>query len=132
MTWLHTPFHHGARVKGAGVDCAQFIAAVFNEAGIISDFIVISPYPADWMMHRDEPRFEQELAKYASRVPLKEEEPGDIVTFKWGRSVSHGAIVVKWPQVIHSYIGRGVVLGDLSTEVDLRRRYSGLWSPWNA
>ena len=34
MTWIKTPFHFGARVKGNGVDCAQLIAAVFETCGI--------------------------------------------------------------------------------------------------
>lgn len=33
--WIGTPFHHGARQPGVGVDCAQLIIAAALEAGII-------------------------------------------------------------------------------------------------
>jgi len=36
----------------------------------------------------------------------------DFVVFKFGRAFSHGAIVVEWPLIIHSYIPHGVQLGD--------------------
>ena len=39
-------------------------------------------------------------------------QPADFVVFKFGRAFSHGAIVVNWPAIIHSYIPRGVMLGD--------------------
>ena len=35
LTWLGTPYHHRARVKGAGVDCGQLLAAVFEGAGVL-------------------------------------------------------------------------------------------------
>ncbi len=38
---------------------------------------------------------------------------GDVAVFRFGRTFSHGAIVVEWPVVIHAYwaVGR-VVWGD--------------------
>ncbi len=36
MAWLLTPYHHHARIKGVGVDCVQFLIAVFEECQITS------------------------------------------------------------------------------------------------
>jgi cell wall-associated NlpC family hydrolase len=33
--WLGTPYHHHARVKHAGADCAMFPLAVFQECGVL-------------------------------------------------------------------------------------------------
>lgn len=108
-TWLGTPYHHQARVKGVGVDCAMILADVYHTCGLIP-YIDPRPYPADWHLHRDEERYLGWIARYTHPVDVP--KPGDIALFKFGRCVSHGAIVVEWPLILHSYIGEGVLLGD--------------------
>ena len=53
-------------------------------------------------------------------------QPGDIVLYKIGKCVSHGAIVVEWPTIIHSYIHLGVILQD-GTKGSLARRIAGFF-----
>lgn len=98
-TWLKTPWHHRARVKGAGVDCAQILIAVYAEAGLIDEFDT-GDYPPDWMMHRSQERFLEFVRQYADQVdaPL----PGDLALYFVGRCFSHGAIVTAWPEIIHA------------------------------
>ena len=55
-SWLGTPYHHRACVKGAGVDCAQILIAVYANAGLIQAFDT-GDYPPDWMLHREEERY---------------------------------------------------------------------------
>lgn len=110
MTWLGTPYHHRACVKGAGVDCAQIIKAVFLEVGLIEHFEE-GDYPPDWMQHRSEERYLSFVTDRADLVdtPL----PGDVALYKVGRCFAHGAIVVDWPLIIHaSNRDREVVLAD--------------------
>lgn len=110
MTWLRTPYHHKARIKGGGVDCAQILIAVYAEVGLIEDFDP-GDYPPDWMMHRDEERYLGFVERYAS--PVESPMPGDIVLYKVGRCFSHGGIVVEWPTIIHAWLREGaVVLAD--------------------
>lgn len=98
-TWLKTPWHHRARVKGAGVDCAQILIAIYAEAGLIDEFDT-GDYPPDWMMHRSQERFLEFVRQYADQIeaPL----PGDLALYFVGRCFSHGAIVVEWPSIIHA------------------------------
>jgi cell wall-associated NlpC family hydrolase len=49
-------------------------------------------------------------------------QPGDFVVFRFGRTYSHGAIVVEWPIVIHSYIPHGVLLSDALRDGELLGR----------
>jgi cell wall-associated NlpC family hydrolase len=49
-------------------------------------------------------------------------QPADFVVFKFGRTFSHGAIVIKWPLIIHSYIPHGVMLADALTDAQLISR----------
>jgi cell wall-associated NlpC family hydrolase len=110
MTWLRTPYHHAARVKGAGVDCAMLPAAVYTACGLI-DEPVFDAYPPDWHMHRDAERYLATVLDYAVEIetdPL----PGDLVLWRFGRCFSHGAIVIEWPTVIHAYLRTPVSLSN--------------------
>lgn len=112
--WLNTPYHHKARIQGAGVDCAQLLIGVYAEAGLIDPFDT-GDYPSDWMLHREEERFLLWLERYCDIVnaPL----PGDIAIWRYGRTFSHGAIVIDWPVLIHAWRPAGrVVLGRADEE----------------
>lgn len=114
QTWLGTPFHHEARVKGAGVDCGQFVIAVFENVGLI-EHIETDHYPPDFHLHRDVEWYASNLLAYCDEVNSPDNLlPGDIVLFKIGRVYSHGAIVVDWPWAIHAYVPRGVARFDIN------------------
>jgi cell wall-associated NlpC family hydrolase len=102
MGWLRTPYHHNARVKGAGVDCAQLPAAVYEEAGIISH---IEPdYPSDWHLHRSEELYIQWVDQVGGKpIAVEDAGPGDFIIWRFGRTFSHGAIFVAPPQIIHAW-----------------------------
>lgn len=127
LTWLETPFHHAARLKGFGVDCANLLAAVFGAVGLIPA-VALPVYPADWHIHNDEPRFLLELDNYADRLPDGTlPQPGDIAMFQYGRHTAHAAIVTVWPQIIHAWKDVGKVV---LSEVDsgpLTARLTGFW-----
>ena len=128
-SWIGTPYHPAARVKGAGVDCGQFLAAVYEEAGVVPR-IETGEYPQDWYMHRSEERYLAFVEAHAARIPGPP-EPGDIVLFNFGRCISHGAIVTEWPEIVHAYIGTGdVTLDDALANKALESRIVGFWSPW--
>lgn len=110
-SWIGTPFHHRARVKGVGVDCAQLVIAVYASVGLIEDFQP-ADYPPDWHLHRSEERFLNYVVDRARQV--ESPEPGDLMLMQFGRCYSHGAILVDRATCIHAFVGRGVELGDLA------------------
>jgi cell wall-associated NlpC family hydrolase len=125
-SWLGTPYHHRAKVKGVGVDCAQILIAVFSEASLIEDFDS-DDYPQDWMMHRSEEKYLLNIEKHAKKVD--EPKPGDVALFKFGRCISHGAIIIEWPVIIHAYKPAGmVILDDVLANQSLGSRLVGFWS----
>lgn len=126
-TWLRTRFHHAARIKDVGVDCLMLLAEVYERAGI-TDHIDPPFYVPDWHLHRDAEKYLEGLMRYAREIegpPL----PGDVAIFKYGRCFSHGAIVVRWPRVIHAYWKIGVVYGD-ATRFPLADRKVRFFSPF--
>lgn len=110
MSWLKTPYHHEARVKGAGVDCAQLLYAVYVEgAGLIPPF-ALPPYRPQYGLHRSDEIYLSWIEKFAR--PVTEARPGDLVTYQFGRTRSHAAIVVAWPQIVHAGFVVGCTLDD--------------------
>ncbi len=105
-SWLGTPFHHEARVKGAGVDCGQLLLEVYERVGLIPH-VEVPHYPPDFHMHHDREWYAELLASYAREFAGPPEgrtpQPADVVLFRVGRVFSHGAIVAPcWPRLIHA------------------------------
>lgn len=124
MTWLGTPWHHAARVKGVGVDCVNFLIAVYSTAGLIEPF-TLAPYPRDWNLHREKPLFVEGLLKYAD--PITDPLPGDVAMFNFGRHAAHGAIVMSNDRVVHAYLdNRQVVISEVANG-PLETRLSGYY-----
>jgi cell wall-associated NlpC family hydrolase len=129
LTWSGTPYHHRARIKGAGVDCGLILAAVYAAAGVLPE-VDPGEYVPDWFLHRDEPVYLGIVEQYAAKIDGPG-QPGDIAMFKFGRCAAHGAIVIQWPTILHAYQPAGeVVLDDAIANRDLAARFVGIWSPW--
>ena len=130
LTWLGTPYLHQGRIRGAGVDCGQLLECVFEGAGVIQP-TKIEDYPHDWHLHRSEERYLETVERVAHKVD-RDPLPGDIILYRFDKAISHGAIVVAWPTLIHSYIRLGVILDDAERNGILRKAQQGVWSVWPA
>lgn len=129
LTWQGTPHHNGACIKGAGVDCGQFPIACYSTAGLMPS-ISTGRYPPDFMLHRNEEWYKRIADEYGKRLEEGQTpKKGDFVLYKIGRIYSHGAIVIEWPRIIHSWIGQGVVqaLGDQGYLADREHIFYTLW-----
>lgn len=126
LSWLGTGYHHHARLKGVGVDCAHHLCAVFEACGLV-DPIDPGYYATDWHLHRGEEVYEEWLARFAKRVEAP--HVGDVAVFKFGRCFSHGGVFVSDDQVVHAYINVGVMLNRLC-EAPLQGRDVHFWSVW--
>jgi len=107
-SWIGTPFHHEAMVKGAGVDCGMLLVAAYRAAGLLPEFTP-EHYALQWHLHRTREQYLEYLAQFGGEIPEGEEGPGDVVIWKLGRAYSHAAIITAWPEIIHSLAGQGVV-----------------------
>lgn len=119
-SWLLTPWHHLARVKGAGVDCGQHLIMSYIEAGLVPHFET-GDYPQDWMMNQDAERFLGWIEQYLD--PVARPLPGDIAAWRYGKTFSHGAIVIEWPLIVHAYRREGNVCYGDATKGELARMH---------
>ena len=119
LSWEMTPYHAHARIKGVGVDCAQLPIAIFAAIGAVpKDY---SPtYSQEWMNHRDEELYLDEIRRFAREIPESELKPGDLIIWKFGRTFSHSAVLIEAPIVIHAVLKGGFVLrADMDRDTDL-------------
>ena len=89
--WIGTPFANGAKIKGAGVDCAMLLEAVFLAVGVIGESYP-GRYSSQWHLHRDEERY---LA-WANHLAIEVSRPqaGDVGLWQFGRCYSHAGLFV--------------------------------------
>ena len=127
-TWLRTPFHHQAMVKGAGVGCGTFLIGIYGAVGFrVPNFDDLGFFSKDWHLHEREERYLEILKLWMSEIETPER--GCTALFKIGRVYSHAAIIVDWPHVIHTYWGRGTEYAD-ATQHPLKRHPVLFLSPW--
>lgn len=141
--WINTPYHDQADVLGAGVDCGMHLVRVFVDLGLVPAFDP-RPYPADWMMHRDDERYLDVVRSLASREfdpTVTPPQGGDVVVWKHGRTFSHGAIVTGeprsqvptgWPWVVHALIDAGRVIEEDVSKSRTAMRLAGQDRPMRA
>ena len=130
-SFIGTPYHHNARVKGVGVDCATLLEMSYTEAGVVSPMDV-TEYSSQWHLHSDEPLYERAIIAQGAGLA---DAPGvgDIVLYFQGRQFAHGAIIseVEPLRIIHAYAAsRGVVEGyetEFGALSGVKRKFFSTW-----
>ncbi len=94
-SWIGTPFHHQARQKGVGVDCAGLIIGVANQ-------LKISDY--DYHNYGREPVGGMLLSILNDHLmPIDRLESGCIVVFRFIAEPQHLGIYTSDNTIIHAY-----------------------------
>jgi cell wall-associated NlpC family hydrolase len=120
--WEGTPYHHRARVKGTGVDCGFLLIEVYGRAGVIDSF---DPgwYAHDWMLHRGEEKYLSFVLQWADEIEAIDAQPADLCVMRFGRTWSHGAILLDKDRIIHAFVKRGVVVNHRSEFAETPTRF---------
>ena len=124
-TWVGTPYHHQARVKGVGVDCANLIAGIAEACGY--EPVILQPYSTQWHLHNSEEKLLNILESYGCTATTLEEQfgnyEGSIITFKFGHVSSHVGIFTSPNTFVHADVRIGKV-----TEVSLNGQWANHFS----
>jgi cell wall-associated NlpC family hydrolase len=107
--WISTPYVNCGYVKGpnGATDCAMLLVGVFVSAGLIPKDYDPRPYNPDWHLHQSEERYLAGLDQFAHLIDTP--RPGDIALYRFGRTASHGAIVISDDLIIHAHKHAGQV-----------------------
>jgi cell wall-associated NlpC family hydrolase len=127
-SWLNTPYAHMGRVKGGGVDCGMFLLEVFERCGLI-EHTNIPYYPNDWMLHRSEEKYLGWVKKFGKKVVDREPLAGDVILYKFGRCISHAAIVIDYPLLIHSWAMNNLGVMYIDAQ-EMANRQAAIYSFW--
>lgn len=107
-TWIGTPFHHQARLKGKGCDCLGLIVGVVGELGLKDrNGMKLAAY--DEVTYSKEPDgayLIQKLTGLLEEVPIAEARAGDLALFKVRENPQHLAILSDYEGglgMIHSF-----------------------------
>ena len=107
-TWLGTPFHHQARLKGKGCDCLGLIVGVVNELGL-TDAAGKKLSAYDEITYPKEPDgiyLIEKLTGLLTEVPIADARAGDLALFKVRENPQHLAILTDYEGglgMIHSF-----------------------------
>ena len=119
-SWIGTPYHHQAALKGVGCDCIGLIRGIYAAFGGVVE--LPADYSPSWHLHRAEERLRDGLDRYGTEVPLLSARPGDILLFGIGKGpAAHGAVLIEGAVIIHAYSEAGAVIAS---------RLSGRWLAW--
>jgi cell wall-associated NlpC family hydrolase len=108
-SWVSTPYHNCADIKGVGVDCGMLLVRVFVDTGLVAPFDP-RPYPVDWHLHRSEEQYLRFVFERGAEVKVP--GPGDVMVVRYGRCYSHGGIVTRSRPltIVHAYFQARMVL----------------------
>jgi NlpC/P60 family putative phage cell wall peptidase len=93
-TWLGTPYHHQASVKGAGTDCIGLVRGIWREL-YGAEPQALPAYTRDWAEAMGRETLLEAARRHLIEVPTAAAQPGDVLIFRWRRTVpaKHCAIL---------------------------------------
>ena len=129
LSWVGTPYVSNGMIKGkrGGTDCAMYPLAVYSACGYIPKEFDPRPYSPSWHLHQNVEMYMEHVRSFSKEVagpPGREPLPGDFVMFRIGKLFAHGAIITKWPMIVHAIGGVSVLPEDVSKNTTGKR---ALW-----
>jgi NlpC/P60 family putative phage cell wall peptidase len=123
-SWIGTPYHHQASVRGIGADCLGLVRGVWREL-YGADVEAPPPYTRDWAEASGRETMLDAAARHLSPIAPADAQAGDVLIFRLraGAIAKHAAILTGGSTMIHA------VEGSAAAEVALspwwRRRIAG-------
>ena len=109
-TWLGTPYHHQASLKGVGTDCIGLVRGIYREFYGSEAPEALPAYTRDWAEGSGRETLIEAARRHLVEIPRFEARPGDVLVFRWRRGslAKHCAILSKPTAIIHALEGAPV------------------------
>jgi NlpC/P60 family putative phage cell wall peptidase len=126
-SWLGTPYHNQASVKGVGCDCLGLVRGVWREV-VGDESYKVPPYTPDWGETGSREIIAEESRRWLIEISPREATTGDVLVFRmWPRVVAkHMGILTSDSTFIHAYNRLGCIeqeLGPWRRKVAFAFRY---------
>ena len=123
-SWVGTPYHHQASVRGIGADCLGLVRGVFGEV-MARDVEMPPPYSRDWGETNGVETLLDAARRNLEPVALANIQPGDVLIFRLReRTIAkHAAILATHQTMIHAM--EGAVASEVAFSSWWRRRLAG-------
>lgn len=102
-TWIGTPYHHQASLRGVGCDCVGLIRGIYRElTGVEPD--AVSPYTRDWAEATGEETLLAAARRHLVEIDRVEARPGDVLVFRYrsGNVAKHAGLLASGGTLIHA------------------------------
>ncbi len=99
---IGTPYVPRGKIPGLGLDCGTLLNHCYGSGGLMLALPTFpNDYPSDWAAHVEDERYLDFIMPFVRQVrkPIR----GGISLWHYGRSWSHGTIVVDRKHVIHAW-----------------------------
>lgn len=110
-SWLGTPYHHQAALRGVGADCLGLLRGVYT-ALVGGEPETPPPYSASWGESDGQELLLNAAHRYLRLVDYPKWKAGDVLIFRVrnARSAKHCAIALDGVNMIHAVSQRGVLI----------------------
>jgi NlpC/P60 family putative phage cell wall peptidase len=93
-SWLGTPYHHQASLRGAGCDCIGLVRGIWREL-YGREAEALPAYTRDWAEGSGRETLIEAARRHLIEVPPCDAQPGGVLIFRWRRGTlaKHCAIL---------------------------------------
>ena len=108
-SWIGTPFHHGASLKGVGCDCYGLIVGAAREQGLCSPALPVYPLDPKTLTDTERAAVKEHFLSFARLIPREETRDGDILIFSLSQDPVHFAFRLTAETFLHADRHQGVM-----------------------
>jgi NlpC/P60 family putative phage cell wall peptidase len=126
-TWIGTPYHHQASIKGAGADCIGLIRGVYRELHG-REAQAVPAYTRDWAEGSGQETLLEAARRHLVEIAPNAAAPGSVLVFRYrGATIAkHAAILATRETMIHAM--EGAPVSEVSLSPWWRRRLAAAFA----
>jgi NlpC/P60 family putative phage cell wall peptidase len=108
-SWLGTPYHHQASLRGVGCDCLGLVRGVWREL-YGDEPEPLPPYDPYWAQHAADETLALAAMRHLAAIEPAQAFPGDVLLFRWRDHwpAAHCAILTEPGRILHAHDGAAV------------------------
>jgi NlpC/P60 family putative phage cell wall peptidase len=108
-TWIGTPYHHQASVRGIGTDCVGLVRGIYRELHG-ADAEAPPAYSRDCAEGAGRETLLEAARRHLVEIPRTDARPGDVLVFRYRKNAlaKHTAIMAHPTSMIHAIEGAPV------------------------